>query len=264
MATGPKPGTDAHEYASIFPLVEGQPLWELADRIKLNGLREPIVVLDGKILDGRRRELACIRAEVAPAYREFGSRKEDGDDPLEFVIDTNLHRRHLGEGDRALAAARYATAKTGKPKKISSQLEKITPTNAAAADKFDTTIANISRAKKVLSNGTPELQDAVSEGVVSVSDAAKVAAKPAEVQNEAVEAVRDGKARSAESAAKPKRSGTVKFDDRKVHDMLGKLARLMNDRANVLGLQQSKGWSDVREKMEYLMASFDRWTLELS
>ena len=102
--------TPVHDYAAIFPLTEGQPLWDLSDRIKLNGLREPIVLLDGKILDGRRRELGCLRAGVDPKYRKFGSRKEDGNDPLEFVIDLNLHRRHLGEGDRALAAARYATA----------------------------------------------------------------------------------------------------------------------------------------------------------
>ena len=105
--------TPAHEYAEIFSLHEdGIP--DLAKRIKANGLREPIVRLDGKTLDGRRRERACAYAGVKPNYREFGSKKSDGDDPLEFVIDINLHRRHLGDGERILAAARYATAKAGR------------------------------------------------------------------------------------------------------------------------------------------------------
>src|SRR5262245_29327156 len=105
--------TPPHEYAEIFPLAEGEPLWKLSDSIKKNKQRDPCVTLHGKMLDGRRRELACIRAGVKCKYRKFGSRETDGDDPLEFVFDANYHRRHLGEGDRALAAARYATAKQG-------------------------------------------------------------------------------------------------------------------------------------------------------
>ncbi len=194
--------TKPHPHAEIFPLHEGQPLWDLSDRIKANGLREPIVTLDDMILDGRRRELACFRAGVEPKYRKFGSRKEDGKDPLEFVIDTNLHRRHLGEGERALAAARYANAQVGQPKKVSSQVATISEkcTNTKAAEVFDVPEAAVDRAKTVLAKGTAELQAAVKDETITVSDAAKVATEPPEVQREAVEAVKSGKAKSAKAA----------------------------------------------------------------
>lgn len=222
-----------HPYAEIFPLVEGPQLWELSDRIKANGLREPIVLLGDEILDGRRRELACIRAGIEPTYRTFGSRSTDGFDPLEYVIDTNLHRRHLGDGDRALAAARYAKAKIGnQPKRQTPQVAEFgaedsakinghtqsvadsqtpqlaefgadcpPPTNADAAEKFDVSEDAVTRAKVVIANGTPELQQALAADIVTVSDAAKVATEPPYVQNAALEEVKKGKARSAARAA---------------------------------------------------------------
>lgn len=56
--------------------------------------------------------------------------------------------------------------------------------------------------KVVVEHGTEALQGAVIDGTVSVSDAAKVAKAPPEVQDKAVEAVRNGKAKSAAAAAR--------------------------------------------------------------
>lgn len=213
--------TPAHPYAKIFSLHDGEPLYKLSDSIKEFGQRDPIVLLDGQILDGRRREMACYRAGVDPKYREFGSRPTDGDDPLEFVFDTNFHRRHLGEAERILAAANYATAKGGRPKKPA-QLEPVSengeaeagaasngtvaepenPTVANAAEKFGETEADVKRGKIINEKGTKKLQEAVRDRVITISDAAKVAIQPAAVQNEAVEKVRNGEARSATTAAK--------------------------------------------------------------
>lgn len=209
--------TPAHEYAEIFPLNEGERLWELGKRILANGLREPIVLHEGKILDGRRRELACIKEGIKPSYRQFGDRKSDGNDPLEFVIDVNLHRRHLGDGDRKLAAARYATAKGGgdrsstmvSPPSQNATVEKngVSPTRAQAAAKFEVSKDDVDRAKTVLANGTPKLQAAVADDTVTVSDAAKVAKHPAKVQDKAVDDVKTGKAKTATQAAKQREPG---------------------------------------------------------
>jgi hypothetical protein len=254
--------TPPHEFANIFALHEGPQIWDLGKRIGQNGQREPCVLLDGKMLDGRRRELACIHEGIKPKYREFGSRSTDGKDPLEFVIDLNLHRRHLGEGERALAAARYATAKAGgdRQSKASSHFATMVATNAEAAERFDTTESKVDRAKKVVANGTPELESAVADDTITVSDAASVADLPDKKQNKAVKEVRSGKAKTVRAAAKPK-TGKPLYDDRKIHKILGTLAREFNTRSKVHG-GETKEYKDVRQQWENLNAAWKRWQIK--
>ncbi|HEX5442465.1 MAG TPA: hypothetical protein VFW87_01490, partial [Pirellulales bacterium] len=60
-----------HPAATLFPLMHGVPLGELAADIAENGLREPIVCTDGLVLDGRNRLRACEMAEVEPRFVEW-------------------------------------------------------------------------------------------------------------------------------------------------------------------------------------------------
>ena len=48
-----------HELANIFPLIQGVEFDELVKDIQWNGLQEPIILYEGKILDGRNRYNAC-------------------------------------------------------------------------------------------------------------------------------------------------------------------------------------------------------------
>src|SRR5215472_11769023 len=79
-----------HPLADRFPPIEGVEFDELVADIKANGLIEPIVMLDGMILDGRNRYRACVAADVEPTFRPF-----TGDDPAAYVISASIHRRHL-------------------------------------------------------------------------------------------------------------------------------------------------------------------------
>lgn len=200
-----QPFTPSHPYAEIFPLHdEGPAFAEFCEDIKANKLLEPIIKFEGMVLDGRRRERGCRKAGIDPRYKEFTGTREDA---LAFVMSKNLHRRHLGEGERAIVAARYATAKVGRVKQEplgnqSHQIDAINPTNKDSAEKFDVSETTLDRAKKVLANGTPALQEAVIDGTLSVSDAASVAGSPAKTQDKAVEAVKSGKATTAKSAIK--------------------------------------------------------------
>lgn len=90
---------DFHPVANIFPLMSGDELQALVDDISLHGLQEPIWRHEGKIIDGRNRFIACLKAGVSPKYRDW-----DGKGSLvEFVVSLNLHRRHLSSGQRAAA-----------------------------------------------------------------------------------------------------------------------------------------------------------------
>lgn len=52
---------DTHSAAEIFPLMSKEELAGLVADIKKHGLREPVVLHDGKILDGRNRLQASLQ-----------------------------------------------------------------------------------------------------------------------------------------------------------------------------------------------------------
>lgn len=95
---------NAHKAAAVFPMLADAELDALASDIAKNGQRDPIVLLDGEILDGRNRFAACELAGVAPSFVEADDSMRA--DPIAFVVSKNLHRRHMDESQRGLAAAR--------------------------------------------------------------------------------------------------------------------------------------------------------------
>ena len=98
-----------HEIANLLPLMEGNPFREMARDIFANGLMEPIILLDNKILDGRNRYRACRLAKVKPEFVDWQGKGS----PIDFVYSTNLMRRNLGESQRAMIAAELATSTKG-------------------------------------------------------------------------------------------------------------------------------------------------------
>ena len=89
-----------HPAADLFPMVEGDELRELCADIKDRGLQWPIVVWrDGTLLDGRNRLVACYRTNQEVVLETY-----EGDDPVQFSLSANLHRRHLNPGQRAVVA----------------------------------------------------------------------------------------------------------------------------------------------------------------
>jgi N6-adenosine-specific RNA methylase IME4 len=180
-----------HPLADIFPLMEGEAFDALVASIKANGLRESIVVFEDKILDGRNRDRACAAAGVDPVYAPFR-----GDDPLAFVVDANLHRRHLSESQRAMVAAKLATLAHGQ--RQSGQLAAV-PTQQEAAALLNVGERSVRRAAEVRDHGAPELQRAVEQDAIAVSTAAELAKLPVERQQEILAALDEGEIRKAAS-----------------------------------------------------------------
>ena len=82
-----------HEAANIFPLMPDDELQKLADDIKANGLKNPVIVLNDKVIDGRNRLLACQIAGISPDTQSRNAEKLGS--PVAWVLSQNLHRRHL-------------------------------------------------------------------------------------------------------------------------------------------------------------------------
>ena len=74
--------------------------WEdfcaLGEDISKNGLKYPIDLLKGVIIDGRHRYLACIMFKVKPKFEILPEDTE----PLQHVKTKNFHRRHLTNGQK--------------------------------------------------------------------------------------------------------------------------------------------------------------------
>jgi len=86
-----------HPAAKIFPMLDPEDLDRLAEDIKANGLKVPIVLVGDQILDGRNRYMACRRAGVEPAFVQH-----DGSNPWRFVWSLNKERRHITDKQRVV------------------------------------------------------------------------------------------------------------------------------------------------------------------
>jgi DNA modification methylase len=91
-----------HEAANLFPILHGTEFTALVNDIRDNGLQNPVVLFDDKVLDGRNRLRACARAERKPSFIHW---HKNGVSPLAFVVAQNLKRRQLTIDQRAAIAA---------------------------------------------------------------------------------------------------------------------------------------------------------------
>lgn len=87
-----------HRFADFFPIMTSSEYDSLVDSIRLNGLREPIMLYEGLILDGRNRDNACQDAGIDPRYVQFEGNDTEA---LLFVWDENNNRRHMLAQQRA-------------------------------------------------------------------------------------------------------------------------------------------------------------------
>lgn len=101
---------ELHPLCTFFPRIEGAEFAALCEDIRINGQREPIVLLDGMVLDGGNRYRACVEAGIEPRFVEF-----EGGDAVAFVLSANLHRRHLSVGQHAAIVASVTNWATAQP-----------------------------------------------------------------------------------------------------------------------------------------------------
>lgn len=173
-------GIQFHPLANIFPMMSPAERAETKESMRLNGQRKPIVVLDDLILDGRNRYELCLELGLEPQTRRYDL-SEDGPDPLSFVLDENLHRRQLSDGQRAVVAAEIASLRPGdnqhSPNGGTSQAE--------AAGRLNVSKRAVERATVVRDRGAPAVKAAARAGVLPVATAEALASLP-EAEQQAI------------------------------------------------------------------------------
>ena len=168
-----------HPAAEIFPIMQEAAFAALVADIATHGQREPILMLDGQVIDGRHRLRACEQLGLEPLVRRISA--DDGD-PLSLVVSLNLHRRHLNESQRAMVAARLSDMRQGERTDLQpcANLRKVS--QGQGAQLLQVGKRSVNHASRVLQSGIPELSASVDRGALVVSTAAEIARLPAESQ----------------------------------------------------------------------------------
>ena len=183
---------ETHHIADWFPIMEEDEFEEFVDDVRINGIKKPIILHEGKILDGRHRHRARLLTGKHAQYHQLPANV----DPVDFVLTENLHRRHLTASQRAYIAARVATHKSrGRPPKNGTAV-----TRRKAAKLTGISTRQISRVRSINSRCPPEISDAVRDGTVSIHDAEAASKLPPHHQIEALQNVKVGRARSMRAA----------------------------------------------------------------
>jgi ParB-like nuclease domain len=167
-----------HPLADAFPLISGDAFEELVADIHENGLLQPVIMHEGKILDGRNRWRACQRLGIPHTEKKF-----TGDDAAAYVWSVNAVRRQLTASQKAMAAAKLADAKIGGQPGNTNPSKTNGPRGPFVSP--DTTVSDaakmagvgrntIKRAKKVMIDAIPEVVAAVESGELSVTVAERI------------------------------------------------------------------------------------------
>ena len=167
---------ERHQLSAAFPDMPDEDFQDLLESIKAHGQREPITTYENKILDGWHRFRACLELDINPTYHEY-----DGKDPVSYVIDLNLNRRHLSPSQKAIAVVTCnAWLQEGRPQKTPPVGGVVTSANKSAeqmAREAGVGTRTVERAKKIAQSGDKEVIEAVKKGALSLREAIKTVDK---------------------------------------------------------------------------------------
>lgn len=158
-----------HPYAAMWPRHSGIEARRLADSIRKHGLKRPILVYKGMVLDGIGRRAACQAAGV-PCQIKIANFKTDAEAFDQTIIE-NLDHRHIPAEDQIRLAIKFTQLHPDAGAEKLSEQMRLSKTAAAVV-------------ATVVKRAEPELINAVEKGEVSLQDARVISLLPAENQRE--------------------------------------------------------------------------------
>lgn len=168
-----------HPISASWPDMAQEDFIALKDSIDASGLREPIVLFEGMILDGWHRYSACMEIGFKPVFEDFTD-----EDPVQYVQDKHT-RRPLTLTQRMTAIALMHTWKTrGKPSKSALNADL---TSAQLAKAAGGSVRTAEQVREALTKGSSALVDGMKSGKTSAVKAAALAKLPKRQQAAAID-----------------------------------------------------------------------------
>jgi N6-adenosine-specific RNA methylase IME4 len=180
-----KSNLDINTLHSILPQMSDDEYELLKNDIEQNGLRVPLVQLNGVVVDGRARLKACKELGITPQYQVLDCAENDA---LSVITSYNLTRRQLNFAQKVLICTQLANLQKGSNQHTSGE----GLSRKEVAKLFDISTDSIDRANKVLSCENKDLIELFKAGDVPLKTAAVLATKVpdiASMTNEKIEEV---------------------------------------------------------------------------
>jgi hypothetical protein len=202
-----------HELADICPRMSNDEYKALKDDIEANGLRVPIVIYQGKVLDGRHRLKAILEFRRQYDLKDDENfRVYEGSDPVGEVLSLNVKRRVLSVSQRSMIAAKLVTTKLGF-NQYTKNKEGRPIDQPTAAKMLGVSEKSVQRAKEVLEKCIPEIVSKVQQGKLAVSLAEKVGELPREKQVELASKTKEEIIEATKPKEPPKELTTPEVSD---------------------------------------------------
>lgn len=163
-----------HPLSAAFPAMAADDFQSLKDSIADIGVQNPITIFEDMVIDGWHRYTAANEVGMpCPTVVLLDT------DPQAFVIAQNKARRHILQGQIALAVAAVYQWRPHGDQRSAPGADR-GKTTSEMADIAGVGVRTMEQAKAVETKAAPKVKQAVKEGKLSVKRAAKIAQLPKE------------------------------------------------------------------------------------
>jgi hypothetical protein len=164
---------EIHPLANLLPPMTDEEFKALVEDIKKNGVLEPIVLHEGKILDGRHRYKACKQLGIKIKWiSTYGG--QNGGDPLAYILSKNLHRRHLTKEQQREVIVGALKAHPEKSDRQQAKALKVSDKTVAKVRKEEEHVRSIPHIKHPKARKTPNKPKLVKLAITNVPVEPKV------------------------------------------------------------------------------------------
>lgn len=268
---------ERHPLSAKYDDITGDAWDDFVENARAKGtMGRKIILHEGKVLDGWQLYRACLELGIEAEFADLPK----GWDAQEYVDTVNDRRRHESADKQRKRAeerrARVAALRSeGKSQRAIAEEVGVSQTQVArdiATAEVDLTEPGGSVQP---TNGVVNSRDGVQRPAVQPKIQCAACARKERVGQDVPKSCPDCKAlrnprepgddteeieaERQKNAQERRQNGRVLFDDRSVTDCLSKLAKLMNDRAQKLDLNRSKGWLAVHARLGELVTAWDEW-----